>query len=114
MGHTVLAVCRHLAEPREHEEKPRRPLRRLLKLACWLAFTKAMQRDNVTRFVPMSERVNTMLRARSESRKEGWVFPSSRSKSGHLTTIAKGFQAAVIGLGIFEPTEVLVFDPNLT
>jgi site-specific recombinase XerD len=23
----------------------------------------------------------------------GWVFPSSRSKSGHLTTIAKGFQA---------------------
>ena len=26
--------------------------------------------------------------------KGGWVFPSSRSKSGHLTTIAKGFQAA--------------------
>jgi site-specific recombinase XerD len=27
------------------------------------------------------------------SRTEGWVFPSPRSKSGHLTTIAKGFQA---------------------
>jgi site-specific recombinase XerD len=27
------------------------------------------------------------------ARTEGWVFPSPRSKSGHLTTIAKGFQA---------------------
>jgi len=42
----------------------------------------------------MSDRMNTMLRAWCGSRKEGWVFPSSRSKSGHLTTIAKGFQAA--------------------
>jgi hypothetical protein len=33
-------------------------------------------------------------------RTEGWVFPSSRSKSGHLTTIAKGFQAARAGVGL--------------
>lgn len=50
--------------------------------------------DNATRFVPMSDRMKTMLRAWCGSGKEGWVFPSSRSKSGHLTTIAKGFQAA--------------------
>jgi integrase len=50
--------------------------------------------DNATRFVPMSDRMKTMLRAWCGSRKEGWIFPSSRSKSGHLTTIAKGFQAA--------------------
>ena len=42
----------------------------------------------------MSERVKTMLRQRCGERKEGWVFPSPRSKSGHLTSIAKGFQAA--------------------
>jgi len=50
--------------------------------------------DNATRFVPMSDRMKTMLRAWCGSRREGWVLPSSRSKSGHLTTIAKGFQAA--------------------
>jgi integrase len=46
------------------------------------------------RFVAMSERVKAMLRQWCGNRQEGWVFPSSRSKSGHLTTIAKGFQAA--------------------
>jgi integrase len=50
--------------------------------------------DNATRFVPMSDRMKTMLRAWCGSRKEGWIFPSSRSKSGHLKTIAQGFQAA--------------------
>ena len=50
--------------------------------------------DNATRFVPMSDRMKIMLRAWCGSRREGWVFPSTRSKSGHLTTIAKGFQAA--------------------
>jgi integrase len=50
--------------------------------------------ENAIRFVPISERMKTMLRAWCGSRKEAWVFPSSRSKSGHLTTIAKGFQAA--------------------
>jgi integrase len=50
--------------------------------------------DNAKRFVAMSERMKSMLQAWCGSRKVGWVFPSSRSKSGHLTTIAKGFQAA--------------------
>ena len=50
--------------------------------------------DNAKRFVAMSERMKSMLQAWCGSRKVGWVFPSFRSKSGHLTTIAKGFQAA--------------------
>src|ERR1700733_8656087 len=39
--------------------------------------------DNAARFVPMRDRMKTMLRVWYGSRKEGWVFPSSRSKSGH-------------------------------
>ena len=50
--------------------------------------------EKARRFVAMSDRVKTMLLQWCGERKEGWVFPSSRSKSGHLTTIAKGFQAA--------------------
>ena len=46
------------------------------------------------RFVAMSERVKTLLQRWCGDRREGWVFASPRSKSGHLTTIAKGFQAA--------------------
>ena len=45
------------------------------------------------RFVAMSDRMGVMPRTWCGSRTEGWVFPSSRSESGHLTTIAKGFQA---------------------
>lgn len=48
---------------------------------------------NARRYVAMSERMKGMLESWCGSRKEGWVFPSSRSKSGHLTTIAKGFHA---------------------
>ena len=45
------------------------------------------------RFVPMSNRMEELLRTWCGNRTEGWVFPSARSKSGHLTTIAKDFQA---------------------
>ena len=48
----------------------------------------------------MSERVKAMLRQWCGNRQEGWVFPSSRSKSGHLTMIAKGFQAARARAGL--------------
>jgi integrase len=58
--------------------------------------------DNATRFLPMSDRMKTMLRAWCGLRKEGWIFPSSRSKAGHLTTIAKGFQAAWRRAGLDE------------
>jgi integrase len=41
----------------------------------------------------MSERIASMLAERCGRRKEGWVFPSPSSKSGHIMTIAKGFQS---------------------
>ena len=44
------------------------------------------------RRVPMSNRVFDILRQRSEGRHAGWVFPSKRAKSAHLTTMAKRFQ----------------------
>lgn len=46
------------------------------------------------RRVPMSNRVIEILARRCQSRNEGWVFPSGRAKSGHLTTMAKTFQRA--------------------
>jgi integrase len=49
---------------------------------------------NARRWVALSERMTTMLRAWCGNRTEGWLFPSSQAKSGHLMTIAKGFQAA--------------------
>ena len=46
------------------------------------------------RMVPMSDRVISLLRTRCGTRKEGWVFSSKRSESGHLTTIARRFREA--------------------
>ena len=46
------------------------------------------------RIVPMSDRALEVLRARCEGRREGWVFPSKRSKAGHLTTMADHFRQA--------------------
>jgi hypothetical protein len=46
------------------------------------------------RRVPMSTRVIEILARRCHGRTEGWVFPSPRGKSGHLTTMAKTFQRA--------------------
>jgi len=40
------------------------------------------------RLVPMSGRVFEILRTRCDARQEGWVFPSKRSASGHLRSIA--------------------------
>ncbi len=48
----------------------------------------------------MSDRMAEILSTRCKSRKEGWVFPSDRSKSGHITSIAKGFQAARSRTGV--------------
>ena len=56
--------------------------------------------EKATRFVPMSDRMADILSARCNGRKEGWVFPSDRSKSGHITSIAKGFQAARARTGV--------------
>jgi site-specific recombinase XerD len=54
------------------------------------------------RMVPMSDRVISLLRARCGARREGWVFPSKRSRSGHLTTVAKRFREARTKAGLPE------------
>ena len=46
------------------------------------------------RMVPMSDRVYEILRVRARGKREGWVFPSKRSKCGHLTNMAKRFRLA--------------------
>jgi integrase len=49
---------------------------------------------NSTRFVGMSDRMKQMLSVWCTGRDSGWVFPNPQSKSGHLQSIAKGFQKA--------------------
>jgi len=46
------------------------------------------------RMVPMSDRVYDVLCQRGGGRSEGWLFPSKRSRSGHLTDIGKQFRTA--------------------
>lgn len=46
------------------------------------------------RRVPMSDRAFNILRKRCGNRRDGWLFESKRSKSGHLTTLAKVFREA--------------------
>jgi integrase len=54
------------------------------------------------RSVPMSNRAFDVLRQRCGTRREGWVFPSKRAKSAHLTTMAKRFREARIRAGLPE------------
>jgi integrase len=49
---------------------------------------------NARRCAGMSERMRSLLDSWCAGRTEGWGFPSAKSKSGHLTTINKGFRAA--------------------
>lgn len=46
------------------------------------------------RLVPMSRRVSYILKKRCGTRTEGWVFPSTRSGSGHLRSICNLFRQA--------------------
>ena len=46
------------------------------------------------RLVPMSRRVFDILRERCRTRKEGWVFPSARSASGHIRSVDRLFRQA--------------------
>lgn len=54
------------------------------------------------RRVPMSNRVFSVLRERCGARREGWVFPSKRAESAHLTTMAKRFREARAKAGLPE------------
>ena len=59
------------------------------------------------RTVPLSDRAFEVLRRRCEGRREGWVFPSKRSKAGHLTTMAHRFRQARRKSGL--PEELVLY-----
>src|SRR6266699_880674 len=59
------------------------------------------------RLVPMSRRVFEILRARCVTRLEGWVFPSARSESGHISSIDRLFRQARIKAGL--PKELVLY-----
>jgi integrase len=46
------------------------------------------------RMIPMSDRVLEALRVRAEGKREGWLFPSNRSKCGHVTDVGRQFRTA--------------------
>jgi integrase len=55
---------------------------------------------NGIREVPLSDRAAAILRRRCGDRREGWVFPSKRARSGHLTTMATKFRQARAKAGL--------------
>ena len=52
------------------------------------------------REVPLSDRALEILLRRSGDRRTGWVFPSKRARSGHLTTMALNFRQARTKAGL--------------
>jgi integrase len=59
------------------------------------------------RYVPISPRVRESLEARYSGQKEGWIFPSKKAKSGHLTSLAKQFQSAREKAGL--PNDLVLY-----
>ena len=59
------------------------------------------------RTVPISDRALDLLRTRCANRREGWVFPSKRSRAGHLTTMANRFREAREKAGL--PEELVLY-----
>jgi integrase len=50
-------------------------------------FVPSGKTPNARRFVPLSERCQTALLNRCAGKQDGWVFPSKRSKSGHISPL---------------------------
>jgi integrase len=65
-------------------------------------FVPDSKTPNGRRLVPMTDRVLALLLVRCGDKREGWLFLSKRSKSGHLTTLAKRFREARKKAGLSE------------
>jgi integrase len=67
-----------------------------------LIFVASGKTPKARRYVPLSDRVRAALRARSQGSTSEWVFPSKRSKSGHIehSGVAKAFRLRREELGI--------------
>jgi integrase len=59
------------------------------------------------RLVPMSRRVFGVLRERCSTRQQGWVFPSARSTSGHISSIDRLFREARTKAGL--PKDLVLY-----
>jgi len=59
------------------------------------------------RSVPMSDRVLDLLMTRCAGKTAGWVFPSDRSKTGHLTWINQQFARARAKAGL--PKDLVMY-----
>lgn len=59
------------------------------------------------RLVPMSQRVFEILARRCGRRNDGWVFPSERSRSGHLQSVCNLFRQARTEAGL--PKELVLY-----
>ena len=65
-----------------------------------LVFVPDSKTINGIREVPLSDRALAVLSRRCGDRRGGWVFPSKRAESGHLTTIAVKFRQARTKAGL--------------
>ena len=59
-----------------------------------LIFNPSGKTKAARRHVPISQRMLDLLMLRCSGKREGWLFPSPRAASGHLTTVAKQFRDA--------------------
>ncbi len=57
-------------------------------------FNPRVKAEDTDGWVPMSERLKQALKARHRSQKQGWVFPSKRSATGHVCpeNLARAFR----------------------
>ncbi len=74
----------------------RRGVKVSLALEC---FNQAVALDSE---YALSNRVFDVLKQRCGEKREGWVFPSKRAESAHLTTMAKRFREARVKAGLPE------------
>jgi integrase len=74
-----------------------------------LIFVPEGKTRKATRYVPLSDRVRSLLRMRAQHAESKWVFPSMRSKTGHIThtAIEKPFRQAREKAGL--PSELVLY-----
>jgi integrase len=70
-------------------------------------FNASGKTKRARRPVALSQRVLDLLFVRCGCRTEGWIFPSRRSRTGHLVTVAKKFREARKAAGI--PRSIILY-----
>jgi integrase len=80
----------------------------------FLIFVATGKTPKARRHVPLSDRVRAALRARAQGATTEWVFPSKRSKSGHISYfyVSKQFAARRKEAGISK--EIVLYSARHT